>query len=173
MITSIEFRYRYNEQFMLFEVEAIAKSDSTPWTYGARGVIDKEEAWNSQKLLDFIFYEIKRVSGQEFVDDLNISNIFEKNAAMQIFAQKMFVQSDFNFEEYANMLPDAQKIICLDCPGKNSIPSSLCDSTATGSKLMHYVIHLNDYHKWSRDQIADWLDKLHDDGVIDIAFKET
>ena len=34
------------------------------------------------------------------------------------------------------------------------------------------VMHLNDYHKLSREQIADWLDKLHDDELVDLTFKE-
>jgi hypothetical protein len=34
------------------------------------------------------------------------------------------------------------------------------------------IQHLNDHHKWTREgQIADWLDKLHDDGMVDLSFK--
>ena len=33
------------------------------------------------------------------------------------------------------------------------------------------IIHLNDHHKWPREKIADWLDELHDAGIIDIEFK--
>lgn len=37
--------------------------------------------------------------------------------------------------------------------------------------LWGLIQHLNDRHKWSREQIADWLDKLHDDGAVDLSFK--
>ncbi len=33
------------------------------------------------------------------------------------------------------------------------------------------VIHLNDTHHWDRNKVANWLDRLHDDGMIDIEFK--
>lgn len=38
--------------------------------------------------------------------------------------------------------------------------------------LWKTVQHVNDFHKWDRHRIADWLDKLYDDGVVDLAFKE-
>jgi hypothetical protein len=34
------------------------------------------------------------------------------------------------------------------------------------------VMHLNDRHKADRAVIADWLDKIHDDGIVDLSFKE-
>lgn len=34
------------------------------------------------------------------------------------------------------------------------------------------VINLNDEYEWSREQIADWLDKIHDEGMVDLAFTE-
>jgi hypothetical protein len=33
------------------------------------------------------------------------------------------------------------------------------------------ITDLNDHCKWSRERIADWLDKLHDDG-LDLSFTE-
>lgn len=36
--------------------------------------------------------------------------------------------------------------------------------------LMSMVIHLNDQHKWTREKIADWIDELHDSGIIDAEF---
>ena len=33
------------------------------------------------------------------------------------------------------------------------------------------VIHLNDQCNWSREAIADWLDLLHEQGVIDITLE--
>lgn len=37
---------------------------------------------------------------------------------------------------------------------------SPCDEHAWSSELEAVIIHLNDTHKWSREQIADWLDTL-------------
>lgn len=34
------------------------------------------------------------------------------------------------------------------------------------------VIGLNDKYGWSRDQIADWLDSLHESGTLDLSFKD-
>ena len=53
------------------------------------------------------------------------------------------------------------------CPADNDCPATYMQ----GNDLLKVVIHLNDYHKWGRDQIADWADKLHDDGVVDLSFR--
>jgi len=37
--------------------------------------------------------------------------------------------------------------------------------------LKTHIIHYNDYHQFTREEIADWLDNLHDKEVIDIEFK--
>lgn len=34
------------------------------------------------------------------------------------------------------------------------------------------IMHLNDGHKWTRERIADWLDELHDSGVVNIIVEE-
>lgn len=59
------------------------------------------------------------------------------------------------------VLPSGEKSIyevSVDCPA--------CSDHYT----VYYAIqHLNDAHKWDRKtQIADWLDTLHDAGIIDI-----
>jgi hypothetical protein len=33
------------------------------------------------------------------------------------------------------------------------------------------ITNLNDHTKWSRDQIADWLDMIHDNEELDLSFK--
>lgn len=40
------------------------------------------------------------------------------------------------------------------------------------ARLGSVIINLNDQCKWSRDQIADWLDTLHDSGTIDLSFAD-
>jgi hypothetical protein len=43
---------------------------------------------------------------------------------------------------------------------------------ASHRSLHGMVMHLNDRHKADRAVIADWLDKIHDDGIVDLSFKE-
>ncbi len=46
-----------------------------------------------------------------------------------------------------------------------------CECHSAKDTLMSVVISLNDYHKdWDRNRIADWIDQLHDDGVINAEF---
>ena len=54
-----------------------------------------------------------------------------------------------------------------DCNRHNFSPGKVGTTT-----LAPMIMHLNDHHKLSREEIADWLDKLHDEGVIDMEFKE-
>lgn len=54
------------------------------------------------------------------------------------------------------------------CPADDNCPATYISQ----SDLLSVVIHLNDFHKWDRDKVADWADKLHDDGVVDLSFKE-
>jgi hypothetical protein len=35
-----------------------------------------------------------------------------------------------------------------------------CATGCLGRPLVNQIIHLNDNHGWTRDQIADWLDSL-------------
>jgi hypothetical protein len=69
----------------------------------------------------------------------------------------------YEMEQAARELPGMnQQVYC---------PVS-CDVswTLVTSSLKSTIIHLNDYHRWSRDDIADWLDELADAGIIDIDF---
>ena len=53
-------------------------------------------------------------------------------------------------------------------PGVNDIiKCPACDNN-TGPSIIYTVVqHLNDYHEWTRDQIADWLETLD----VDMEFK--
>lgn len=59
------------------------------------------------------------------------------------------------------VLPSGEKSIyevSVDCPA--------CSSQ---NEVYYMIQHLNDVHTWDRKtQIADWLDTLHDAGIIDI-----
>ena len=45
----------------------------------------------------------------------------------------------------------------VDCPVK----------TTRESSISSMILHLNDFHEWSREQIADWLESLD----IDLSFE--
>lgn len=46
-----------------------------------------------------------------------------------------------------------------------------CQCPIGAISLMDAIMHLNDHHEWSRERIADWLDELHDSGLVDLEFK--
>lgn len=53
-------------------------------------------------------------------------------------------------------------------PGMAAMVS--CPVCFTHTTLRRTIICLNDNHRWTREQIADWLDEEHDKGNIDIEF---
>lgn len=59
-------------------------------------------------------------------------------------------------------LPGVKELVRYPCAhGKSS---------STMSSVWSTVQHLNDIDKWTREEIADWLDMLHDSGQINIEF---
>lgn len=61
----------------------------------------------------------------------------------------------------SNSLPGVNNlVICPGCLKPEEAP------------LRSVIMHLNDSHKWTRDRIADWLDKLYEDGMTDLAFPD-
>jgi len=55
----------------------------------------------------------------------------------------------------ARRIPGMRERVCCPHPG--------CD---VGSSVDRVVIHLNDYHRWAREMIADWLDTLSIDLTV-------
>ena len=51
----------------------------------------------------------------------------------------------------------------LSAGGPNVFPTKTVDVKCPAQRLVDLVIHLNDSHHWSREQIADWLDTLDAD----------
>lgn len=51
------------------------------------------------------------------------------------------------------------------CPARTIVEDNKC---FTEQRLFRIIIHLNDYHGWSREQIADWLETLD----VDLKLKE-
>lgn len=61
----------------------------------------------------------------------------------------------------------------LDLPGVSEIVEHPCDCEKRGfyDSVWMIVQHLNDQHDWPRDKIADWIDELHDSGIINAEFQ--
>lgn len=55
-------------------------------------------------------------------------------------------------------------------PGMKRDVNHPCSCGYAPAPLWNVVIHLNDNHAWSREKIADWLDELHDAGIVNIEF---
>lgn len=67
----------------------------------------------------------------------------------------------------------------IQCPmyvegqGLDDSTPRLDNCTGHQVRLSNVVIHLNDNHGWTREQIATWMQDQHDAGLINIAFEET
>lgn len=64
------------------------------------------------------------------------------------------------------LLPDLNRP--RKCPVQNCNGVYLDTSGRIFRKpIVLLIVHLNDYHRWTREQVADWLETLD----IDLAFK--
>jgi hypothetical protein len=73
-----------------------------------------------------------------------------------------YTESD-QFSKLANDLPGVREHVSLPCECVNKPVFS------RKVTLRNAIIHLNDKDRWTRDQIADWLESLD----IDLRFKPT
>lgn len=69
---------------------------------------------------------------------------------------------DNGLSTMARQLPGINEIV--KCPCGEHLSSNVLDYTDT---IFHIIIHLNDAKKWTREQIADWLETLD----VDLKFK--
>lgn len=79
--------------------------------------------------------------------DIGWTKVYQPSAlSQQVFAGHTVVS------ELVRMIPDLEKTVL--CP-------VIVEDTFFGPvSLVNVVMHLNDDHKWTREQIADWLDTL-------------
>lgn len=72
----------------------------------------------------------------------------------------------------AHLLPGVQANVKFPCDCWKLNPEK-------SQALENVIMHLNDYHTdtisgrsvWSREKIADWLDELHDSGIVNLEFQ--
>ena len=68
------------------------------------------------------------------------------------------------FSELSHILPGVKEEVEYPC-------KNFEHHVGEKGQIRTIIIHMNDVHKWTREQIADWLDELHDSGVINIEFE--
>lgn len=90
---------------------------------------------------------------------LNKSNISEQIVEMPFTIYNTTIHN-ISIDSKANKLPAMDTRV--DYP---------CDCNGGQQTVYRMVQHLNDYEKWTRDRIADWIDRMHDAGIIDAEFK--
>lgn len=80
-----------------------------------------------------------------------------------------------NTQNYAISSPNDPSVLSKKLPGMDYVTScpehGKCYLMVLENSLWNMVQHVNDHHKWTVDQIADWLDDLHDSGKVDLSFK--
>lgn len=83
-----------------------------------------------------------------------------------------FNSSQFSYQNEGSINGVGVSRIAKAMPGVNQKVEYPCLHKISGykSSLESVIIHLNDACHWSREQIAHWLDKLHDSGEINIEF---
>lgn len=81
------------------------------------------------------------------------------------------ISTSTNMSWPAVTVPDISKV-AESLPGMDIKVSSPCPCTFAFNHTIYWTVqHLNDNHMWSREKIADWLDKLMDVDGIDLTFK--
>lgn len=71
--------------------------------------------------------------------------------------------------DWAAALPGVQTYVDYPCHCMDGLIKATGKPVAKKT-LSSVIIHLNDICKWSRDQIADWIDELADRGEINVDF---
>lgn len=106
-------------------------------------------------------------SNEKIVTDLNF-----KRYEVRVRRFEMVTESDTAQDSLAGLaqqLPGVKAKVRYPCEcaygtSKNRILG--------GDTIMDVVIHLNDNHQWTREEIADWLDAVDDpENGVDLAFK--
>ena len=68
-----------------------------------------------------------------------------------------YVEGHAIIHELKKLWPALEFFKCM-CPARTIVDDNWCFRGE--HRLFHIIVHLNDYHGWSREQIADWLETL-------------
>lgn len=125
------------------------------------------------------------VSAATIVGEQQMANVFEEmavvistrhfdNALTNIKFLSDFLDKNFgkhkDYYHKANQVSEIERM-AKQLPGVTSYVDFPCQCWTSKSTLFNVIIHLNDQCKWSREKIADWIDRLHDDGKINAEFQ--
>lgn len=106
-------------------------------------------------------------SGNLDYENVHATNIYSTSIDIASDPQTASINGT-SISSLSRNLPAAKELIQSPCrPGE---PGEAPCGRSTDF-VFNIIIHLNDYHRWSRDRIADWIDELHDKGIINAEFQ--
>jgi len=111
----------------------------------------------------FLDHEDFKALPEGFVDLIQVTGDIVAPGATIGFL-KNSVDTSTHLATRANDLPGA--LVVID---NTDFPCGCQFKTAWN--VYQAVVHLNDDHKWTREEIADWLEDLHKSEKLDLAFK--
>lgn len=77
-----------------------------------------------------------------------------------------------NVKVYTGVGTASVSTLARTLPAVNDFTTKCPVEDCTSHQTLYYLVqHVNDDHKWTRESIADWLDDLHDTGIVDLSFK--
>jgi len=79
-------------------------------------------------------------------------------------------KSTSSIESKANKLPGMMKFVDIPCTGDLQDDGKPCNMHIDKAALKNIIMHINDSHSktWDDDRLCNWLDELHDTGVVNL-----
>ena len=144
-------------------------------------VKNASKAWN--QLLESIganYYPTPKnmfTKGKDFAGSENSQQTHDSANVIDLGAWTMTLDTVVHtHNEYCHDFENAKEIVAeasWSLPGirEHVFCPCRCENYRLKKSIHSIIIHLNDSDKWSREEIADWIDKLHDDGIINAEFQ--
>ncbi len=128
-----------------------------------------EEEWQSYvagSFADLVADQVKKELIENFKNNPPLLNN-QKNLGH--FSEKIMSNAKINKAKFKTNV-GAPDDLYLKLPAlfnhKESCPVKDCSESKIASALRSIIIHLNDYHLWDRERVADWLETLDVDLTI-------
>ena len=176
---------------LLYNNESVTVTTDPSGMYKAKLVINVSKQFVNESKNKPI--HVGRAVGDELRCRLNVLNIndtfqipenlinhlvgrvmFEARTHFQVFGMtnKSYIEDP---SKYASHATGSIGLLAKNLPGMNyrtTCPAEVCDSHPDRATLYGLIQHVNDFHKWPREETADWLDRLMDSGEVDLSFKQ-
>lgn len=125
--------------------------------------------------------QVEQMIYEEIVKVHNQSKMLV-NPAMEIVlpsSAQSATMKKATFWSESQKLPGVQNKVFYPCPCRTHGLKTVNvkgeieykEKNDTKDTIWSIIQHLNDYEKWSREKIADWLDELHDSGEVNLEFE--